>query len=222
MPLINKLRIQLFGRISVIWAPRNSIAVLISSIGKTAQLNTAWKMKNNSVIKIKGPNTGWSKTASKRSLKWSGMTWSNFKFCKIFWTKILSDSVWAIWEATFSSVASLVPVWSALKLRQSRLDKKDLSSSAPSVWMPMLVTTGSPNSWESAAVSIWRPWRFAISSMLSTTRQGNPRRLAAKTKRKLRRKLLALNTQTTKSGRFSPSALPNRTLQVTRSSSDLG
>ena len=188
--------------------PSAVVAALMASIGATAQLNTAWKTRNSTSASSSGPASGCSTTASMRSLGVCGTRASRPRRCRMACTRSASGVSWCPGGAAAGQCAR-----SAINSR---------SAASPPERTPTVATTGVPSSAASAAASTGRPARSARSAMFSATTTGRPWRCTASTSLRLRRRLVASTTQTTRSGRFSPTARPASTSQVTRSSGERG
>ena len=92
------------------------------------------------------------------------------------------------------------------------------SACSPPACTATVSTTGTPSSADSFAVSMTMPRFLATSTMFSASMTGRPRRLISRTRRRFRRRLTALTTQTMASGARSSWRRPATTSRVIASS----
>ena len=195
MPSTIRLCSKPSGSHSPTHSPKAPAPASIMSISTSAQAKTAWKTKNRIAARSSGPNTGCSTTRSRRSLGACGAVSASPKRSRIACTRV--------WSLPASADTPLLRA-----AQRSGCSSRARRSSAPSLAIATVLTTGIPNSVESASRSMFKPRFSARSAMFSATTQGRPRRCTASARRRLRRRLVASTTQTTRSGRFSSAARP--------------
>ena len=168
-----------------------------------------------------GPATGCSSTRSSRSLVVCGTRSSSASRLRRLCTTAWSPSVEC--RSAASVDAALNAPCSSVVRRHSVVSSSSVRSApSPPPLMPTVPTTGKPSSRDSASRSRCRPRARPKSCMFTATTHGSPSRLTLSTSRRLRRRLVASTTHTTRSGLFSPMARPYSTSCVTRSSGERG
>jgi hypothetical protein len=175
------------------------------------QVNTAWNMTKSRVSRIASPATGCSSTASTLPVKVSGRsgarTWALRMRCASRCASRISPAS--------GSRQVLSPLSAPASIRASTWATR---SSMPRLRVATVVTIGQPIARARPSRSMRRPWRWAMSYMLSASTIGRPTALSSRISRSTRRRLVASATQTRTSGGVSPASRPSTASRVTTSS----
>ncbi len=159
----------------------------------SAQVNTAWNITNSRANRISRPPTGCSSTASTLPVDGVGALGRA--------DVGLEDPLGlAVGGADLGGVG-LAPGRCRRAVAQiARASALATRSSRPRLRVATVVTIGAPISADSRSRSMRRPWRWAMSYMLSASTNGRPTCFSSRTRRSTRRRLVASATQISTSG----------------------
>ena len=210
-PSLSSERNQPSGRAAASSACSAATPASIQPIGASAQLNTAWNMKNSTAASSRGPASGCSTTASMRC------------------DQALALPV-LVCTATESVRACFCRARTSLGRscgRAGGVSPMRAASAAPSASRPRrrtatVSTTGRSSSAPRRAESMPMPSRAARSIMFSATTSGRPSAFSSSTKRRWLRRLVASTTATIASSGRSPAMRPKMASRVTASSGERG
>ena len=212
MPSTSRLRSGPSASCARTSSPSAATPDSIQPMGASAQLNTAWNIRNSSAARNSPPHSGCSSTrsmASSRASACSGAcTQASTRRCTSRWVRITASTPGGV-----SSTRGRRPISGGRKASSAAI-----SAWAPPGRTPTVGTTGRPSSADRRSRSTRTPWRSATSLMFSATSTGRPSWRASSTRRRFRRSRVASTTHTSRSGSDSPARRPVTMSRVISSS----
>jgi len=190
-----------------------AIPASIQPIGASAQLKTAWNIRNSSAARMTGPRSGLSTTRSS---------------ARVSRRPSPSASVTARAMARASAPKARVSAAGGGRMLcggsapATVSDRTASRSSRPRRRTATVGTTGTPSRAASAGASSSSPSRAAMSMRFRATTVGRWSRSASSTKRRCWARLVASTTMTSAVGGRSPAWRPIRASRVTCSSGERG